>query len=651
MFLESVKKTLGVLLLGLTLASAARAAAMELLPGVFIDQTTGSPTYLADGRGERWPGVAVLFEVEDASGAVREIHTPDRVIRIGEILEDNRREVFCQNSSLPGVRIVKRYHLDARDNSLLFEVEFTGPDADLILRWFAVLDRGGEFAPDGEDEAFQDGSLFANTRTFALRRKGSNRTLLLYREKIDGETAPHWRPLPTPEKNICKIPMSGNFLKRDRPFSSALRCRLVDEVDFAKVTQLASECWLEFFPPQPEWTRDLLVDVMYFTGKEAEFAQRCAPWPVTGTIWFLNPPWGNWSKDDAPPVGSHPDIPGIGGFFGGAVPNLKLAFYSNGSIDAGSLRMTDAPGWVVRKADGKPLFSGIPSDSGGGESYYLNVADPAVRTAAAKMFAERAKSWSLSFHYTDEPGLFYERPDWRLREMVQSLHHQQYLREVLELQRADNPESAIFSNLCLPYSAINYVEFRDAQWQQALSDRWREISYALLGMRLTRPMRNTTVLTYGKSEAEPAYTAYTVYYGTAANLPADWRMPYAHAAMRTRGAQALGGAVKNPWYDNPGMEFEALAWQSADGAVLVNVLAHADGAAEVILDARKAGLEVGRRYTAELLSAKPCKPGEDNTKRVQTTEYAFFAECPEEVRLHFEMEKMQVNSLKLTLAE
>jgi len=353
---------------------------------------------------------------------------------------------------------------------------------------------------------------------------------------------------------------------------------------------------------RPEWPQRVVGDAMYLGPVETyPFYRACAPDLVTATIWFLNPPWGNWAPDSDPPKGLHPDVKGIAAGWRKEFPNARVSAYTNALFDDRSDISRQHPDFGVRDLEGQPITSGIASDSGGRPSFYFQIANPECREYLLTMHTSKFREWGFDFFYMDGPGFGAEVPDWATRRVAQSYDWLDYFRTLRERLQSVRPDAAIFVNGAnTPYADLGYIEYRDEQWQALSGPGWRPLALELFRAKLNEPPGAVTVPTYGNPGADPAISAYTMLYGWAGSLSQVGRLPWMREARRYRGTRLVPEAVEPRWWR--GSEtFEAYGFQHGDSAV-VNLLDHGTEARQVRLTIGPAalGLHPGRPLSAEL---------------------------------------------------
>lgn len=546
----------------------------------------------------------------------------DRVVGLDSSPLDGRpaARVTCANAALPGVTIEKRYIL--RPGRVLSKrTSFTtGDPRGFFVHWDAET---------ALDEAFMAGSSRRGdlaARQVVAQGKVAAKTQQVAAEQVCTGDAPivtlsdfslglsayrfavndryvlrgDSKGLPTGWLNTVFV----DYLKQGKSASGEVRW-VVFEGDFTAADrhyQALPEVRALWEFRHPEWVSMALADAMYLGPPETyPFYRACIPELVTTTIWFLNPPWGNWGPDNDPPKSLHPNVKGIAAGWRHEFPNARVSAYTNALFDDRSDIFKQHPEFGVRDLEGQLITSGIASDSGGRPTFYYQIDNPACRQYLLDMHAAKFKAWGFDFFYMDGPGFGAEVEDWATRQVVQSYDWLEYFHTLRERLQAIKPEAAVFVNgPNTPYTDFGYIEYRDEQWQALSGPNWRQLALELLRTKLAEPEGMVVVPTYGNVAADPALAAYDMLYGWMGHLCEVGRIPWMREAFRTRGSRLVEDAVGPRWWRTDA-GFEAYGLRHGTCA-LVGVLDHATQPRTVTLrvDTGKLGLTEGKPLGAQL---------------------------------------------------
>lgn len=368
----------------------------------------------------------------------------------------------------------------------------------------------------------------------------------------------------------------------------------------------------EFYDhPRPAWTKRLANDVMYLTNQvnQQQFLSKLAPLLATETIWFLNPPWGNWGAWDDPPLKKHEphrveDIPSNARR---ASPNAKISAYTiGGLLDVNSIVYKEHPEFGITGKDGKLVPGWLPSDSGGAQTFLKQIMAPGCREFFINQYCERLREWKMDFIYIDGPRPAKLVPDWKLLDISQEYDWTDYYKALRKSIQEENPEALIFTNgPNIPFSDIGYLEYRSDSWQALLKGpHWQSIAYTLFVSKLNEPVGHITVPLYGNMASEPAYSTYVVGWGWCPMGQDPNKIPFSIAAWELRDSQVVADAVLPRWWRTGG-DLEAYGLKKG-AAAWVTVISHADQAqnADVIVQPEKLGLQIGKPFQAWLLEMK-----------------------------------------------
>jgi hypothetical protein len=581
------------------------------------------------------------YTVDTEHDVTRTTELLDRVRRVVETRVDGRPAlvVTCDNAALPSVTIEKRYVL-LPGRVLSKRVSFTTTDpAGFFLHWDAetALDptflahssRGGDLA---ERQVVAAGKVVAKTEKVIAEQVSTgdaplatatdfSLTLASYRRSVNDRFVLRGasKALPAGWLNTVFV----DYLKASRPVSAEMRWVILDG-DFTALDRhyqsLPDYRKLWDFR-KPEWPYRVVGDAMYLGPPETyPFYRAAMPDLVTTTIWFLNPPWGNWAADSDPPKHLHPDVVGIAPGWRHEFPNARVSAYTNALFDDRSDIYRLHPDFGIRDLEGNLITSGIASDSGGRPTFYFQIDNPACREYLLDMHAGKFKTWGFDFYYMDGPGFSSEVPDWSTRQVAQGYDWLDYMRALRERLQSIKPDAAIFVNGAnLPYTDLGYIEWRDEQWQALAGPGWRKLAVDMLRTKLSQEPGFVVVPTYGNVAADPSMAAYDLLYGWCGSLSEVGRLPWMREALNYRDLRLVEDAVEPRWWRTD-VNFEALGFRHGTQAV-VSVLDHdpAPRTVTIHIDTAKLGLVAGRPITAELAlmndTASELKPDPADPKR------------------------------------
>jgi hypothetical protein len=568
------------------------------------------------------------YTVDTENDVTRTTELLDRVTTLEQTTEAGRPalRLRCTNVALPSVTLEKRYVLEP-GRVLAKRVSFATTDtAGFFLHWdgetaldpefMAASSRGGDLAAK---QVVAQGKVVERTEKVAAEQMSAGDAPLVtardftlglgaYRFKINDRFVLRGasRALPGGWLN----PVFVDYVKAGAPVSGEMRWVMFagDFTVLDRYYQALPEVRQLWTFGRPAWPQRLLADAMYLGPPESfPLYRACAPELVAATIWFLNPPWGNWGPDNDPPKSLHPDVKGIAKGWRKEFPNARVSAYTNALFDDQSDIFRDHPEFGVRDLEGQLITSGIASDAGGRPSFYFQINQPACRQYLLDMHAAKFREWDFDFFYMDGPGFGAEVPDWSLRDVAQSYDWLDYFSALRQSLQEIKPEAAIFVNGAnLPFTDIGYIEWRDEQWQALAGPQWRSLALEMLRTKLNEEPGFVVVPTYGGPGADPAMAAYDLLYGWCGHGTTVERLPWMREAFRYRGSRLVEDAVEPRWW-RTNVDFEALGFRLGTAAV-VSVLDHAPEAREVTVrvDTAKLGLPPGLPLAAELrLMAAP----------------------------------------------
>ena len=609
------------------------------------------------------------YLVETEHDVTRATELLDRVQTVDRSTTDGRPTVVmtCRNAALPDLTITKRYALET-DRVLSKRVSFSTTDpAGFFIRFEADTQLEEGFLADSgragalaETMTVSQGKMVTKSENVAQENFAAGDApmaiatdyslgLAAYRFRVNGRfvlpgkargTARGWNNL-----------VAVDYLKAGRTVSGENRWVMFagDFTVFDRHYHSLPEYRALWDYRRPEWTQRILGDAMYL-GPPATFPfyKACDPLLVTTTIWFLNPPWGNWGPDNDPPKSSHHDVYGIAPGWRKMFPNARVAAYTNMLFDDRSDIYRDHPDFAVTDLEEQLITAGIASDHQGRPTFYFQLLNPACREYLLNMHVNKVKAWDLDFFYMDGAGGGTEVVDWGYRDVVQSYDWLDFARELRERLQQVKPDVAWFVNGDrMPYSDIGYIEWRDEGWQALAGPNWRTSALALFRSKLNEQEGHVIVPTYGNPEADPALAAYVLMYGWCGHGTAVGRLPWMKAAFGYRGMRLVPEAVEPRWWRGD-VEFEAYGFRHRNRAV-VNVLDHHSAAREVVVsaDTTALGLRAGEPLFADLVlmndTVSGLKPDpNDASKRLRVwksgqavTRRALFAgrPCPKTLEL------------------
>ncbi len=600
----------------IVLADAEAALCISPRSGAIVDGRD-----LASGR-RVLVGCNDRYTVDTENDVTRTTELLDRVTALESITVEGRPalRLTCTNVALPAVTIEKRYVLEpGRILSKRVGFATTDPrgffihwDAETALdpEFLAVSSRGGDLATK---QVVAQGKVVERTEKVAAEQMSAGDAPLVttldfalgvgaYRFKVNDRYVLRGASRALPGGWLSTVFV--DYLKAGAPVSGQLRW-VVFAGDFTALDrhyQSLPEVRQLWAFRKPEWPQRVLADAMYLGPPESYPLYRAsAPELVTTTIWFLNPPWGNWGPDNDPPKGLHPDVKGIAKGWRTEFPNARVSSYTNALFDDRSDLYREHPEFGVRDLEGQLITSGIASDAGGRPSFYFQINHPPCRQYLLDMHAAKFREWDFDFFYMDGPGFGAEVPDWTLRDVAQSYDWLDYFTALRQRLQEVKPEAGIFVNGAnLPYTDIGYIEWRDEQWQALGGPQWRSLALEMLRTKLNEEPGFVVVPTYGGPGADPAMAAYDLLYGWCGHGTTVERLPWMREAFRYRGSRLVEDAVEPRWWRS-NVDFEALGFRLG-GTAVVNVLDHAAAARQVTVrvDTAKLGLRLGAPVSAEL---------------------------------------------------
>lgn len=517
----------------------------------------------------------------------------------------SQRIFDCRNPRMPGIAITKTYSFDA-EGQLLKKVQFNSRPDEGFVTYTARVAVNRTF----KNASHPCGVNFAGSRSnlngIPYRIKTDNTTgLHLYRGKVndrrvlDGETASTadgWDM-----KVFCDYVTASHAANGEVRFQTFAG----DMIDHARVLAADSHYVTLFNDAKPDWMKSLVCDTMYAGSVETnQMHQALQPLSCTSTIWFLNPPWGNWRGDSDPPLKLHPDVRGIAPGLRSASPNARVSAYTNSLFDRQSDLYARRAAYGVIDRDGTPQSGLVPSDSGGVPTYLLQIGNPAVKQYWFDMHADKMATWSLDFFYMDGPGAFVESQDWVLKKVIQNYEWLDFYRDLKTRLKSVKPDMAFFTNGMIPYSDIGYIESPDASWQtlNGSSGDWRFPARELLLWKVNEVPGHVTVLLYDREVTQPSISSYGIAYGWCGSLSNQRHIPWMLAALEYRGLQLIRHGILSPWWRQSSPAAEVYACRKGD-SVIVNAIGHTSATSTtVVVNGAAPGLQNGRTYLYRVMT-------------------------------------------------
>ena len=526
-------------------------------------------------------------------------------------MEENRLLLTCTNPDLPGITIHKTYVLEANGEAgKRVEFESAGAEGFLTHRLELSLDPAfaGASAPSGFSflQGLKPGEYSALRNTPCLITKDLRVGAGMYRYRVnDRFVLPDVTTGGGTQDWEC--PVFEDYLRPGKPISAEMRF-FVFSGDVGSYEQhlVGSTEYRQMFPAQqPAWVDTLVADAMFTSTGILPTIRAAAPLPVSSSIWFLNPPWGNWWSTSDPPARKGAGVSGIAPGFRKNAPNARVSAYANELFDRNSDVYKQHPDFGVTDREGSLTDAGVPSDAGGAPTYYLQIRNPAAREYYIDMYLDRVKNWGLDYLYLDVPGALHESPDWKLNTVVQSYDWIEFYRDLKAKLKRQSSDAAFWTNGFMPYSDVGYLEWLDQPWQEIVSGQnWRYYAFSLWLTKLRQPEGYLIVPTYGRPEAQPGISTYSIAYGWGGHGAASGYLPWQTAALETRGVKLAAGAVEAPWWRTDSAT-ECFGVNNGGNAI-INVISHSDEAqARITVNTRALGLEQGGSYLLRILTMNP----------------------------------------------
>jgi hypothetical protein len=524
------------------------------------------------------------------TNTIKALEVGDRVVSVSQP-DPTSVVLLCENSKLSGIQMEKTYRL-VPEGVLSKAVRFISQGESA---GFVTYEAGSVLSAPFREEARWTGfpSDYTARFTEVYRRPASDQPygaglvtsarsgfgIGSYRFKVDGRFVWYRNIVDNPKGWMEKV--FTQWLAAGKSVSGEVRWFAFrgDFITFQRHRVEMPE-WRELWPSRaPAWVDRTINDIMYVDGKpsESEFAKQAEPFYVTDTIWFLNPPWGNWGPDDDPPLSWHHDVYGIAPNLKKSAPNVKVSAYSNGYlIDENSNVFRDHPEFVVTGKDGKPTVSPIPSDAKKALTYYIQRRAQGANEFFIEQYKKKLAAWDLDFAYVDGPMGMLENPlpDWRLKTVAQEYDWWDFYHKLGDALRLVKKDAVIFTNGMTPFTEIGYLEWWADDWRILVSDpRWRSLAFTLLNWKINQPENFLVFTLYGEDKAEPAYTSYSINYGWGRMGRSLKSLPYARAAWEMRRSQLRERAVSPAWWLDSTSTLEAYGMSNGHIAS-VNMISH-----------------------------------------------------------------------------
>ena len=559
------------------------------------------------------------FENKEKSFWAKEVF--DKVTDISS--SSNKITFTCENPALPNIKIFKTYEI-GHDNTVTKDLSFENLGEKGFITYKTNIDYDEDFLKNSFAEGC-DFSAVMNKGEISLSyakgyriHKEHTYGIGIIRDRVNNRFVLN-QPC-DPDKKAMVMKVFSDYLES----KSEGRIRLIpvkgDFTNYIQYIYNREEYKALFGNPKAPWLKDLCCDAMYLTTEGMNYEKAVAPLTVTDTIWFLNPPWGNWWADSDPPKSLHPNVRGISAERTSVSPNAKVSSYTNTLFDINSdiYKMNDEDFFVTDR-DGNYVDGGVPSDSGGVKTFLLQILNPKVRKYWFEMHEDKLTSWQEHFFYMDGPGAYEELQDWKLMKVIQGydwLDFYKELRGVID-KCAPDGKGVFFTNGFLPYSDIGYIEYRDKQWQDLLGDKWQYLAKTLLEFKLSQQKDYIICPTYGSEGAQPTINTYCICYGWLGHLPNEKFIPWHKEALKNRDNEIILTGVQNPWWRESDPQYEAYTFKRGKDIIL-NVINHSkDSEANISLNLKELGLSKSKNYKVSVYTMNnPLAGGEEAMTKI-----------------------------------
>jgi len=589
---------------------------------VALDKKTGALAEVTYNKNNLVSLSNDLYKFENKNVGYFAYESNDKVI---DIKKTPTKIIFtCKNDKLKDIVIVKSYEI-ANDGTIAKRCEFQNNGNGGFITWFNKVALNEKFKENSNLSGFNFASTLNNgdltNAYFSSYRVAKNNAygIGVNRDYINDRFV-----LPTvsePDTNGFNIKVYSDYLDK----KSSAQIRIIpfsgDFTFYIKYMNTRKEIKALYDFKRPEWVNSLVTDIMYLTNESLNFEKLAYPLYTTTTIWFLNPPWGNWWADSDPPKSLHPDVKGIVPSRLKESPHGKYSAYTNTLFDINSdIYKSGNKDFFVINKQGDIVDSGLPSDSGGVSTFNLQILNPDVRKYWFDMHKDKLTGWRMNFFYMDGPGAYDELQDWKLNKVIQGYDWLEFYKELRQVVVSNTKDGVFFTNGIQPYSDIGYIEWRDNHWKQLASNKnWEYLAKQMLDIKIAEQDGYTTCLTYGGEGAQPAINSYTICYGWLGHLPYEKYLNWHIAALEYRNAKIISDGIINSWWIQEKPEFEAYTLKK-DDIVILNSVSHTDPKnVDVSLDIKKLGLIAGKKYYVSTLVMN--SPDSNSEKALEIVNY------------------------------
>ncbi len=555
----------------------------------------------------------------------------DEVVRAVLSNEPQTAGYTCKSAGLQDILIHKRYWWE--DECLVKEIGFenTG-EADTIIKHYAdvrvaeEVREGGSYARTGHQNVLgltlaQASEISGEVRACSPEGRpdealaaitGNGYTVGAFRYKVEDKwvhpvTSFNWEPTLRYGPEGFRFGTAALWLKPGETKSVQVRYLIVagSFTDWLQAYRKQPEVAAAYEFETPEWVRDVYVDVSpmrkwgYFDLPPGKLA--------LNILWNIPMAWGDYFSEGIIDHGngnsqSAASIRGQFDLVRREAPSEKGSIYSFLlGLEGGSKTIAAHPEFAVTARHGDPDFLG-PRGRHEQPGYVKQVADAEAAEYFAEQYAAMVGNYGLDFVYIDGSPAGSSRIDWARNRVTQGYEWLDFYRQVRERIGARDADAALMSNAAAaPLCDLSYWEFR--RWHETGRTHWPQIANALVAAKtfaapgrciLPTPWHDEAL----KVNADPYYCNYLLAFGLCPsantthleNVQRKWA--WVEAAYEFRGS-SYSNAVISPDFRQGG-EIEAHAL-TKPGELLVAVIGHADEAVSgtVIIDAKKAGLEVG----------------------------------------------------------
>ena len=582
-----------------------------------------------------------LFQSNDASAWSSE--EQDQVLSSSG--DASQLVLTCYNTGMPGLGIVKKYSFDSNGN-LLKRVAFSSTAAGGFLTYIARVKADASFMagsyPCGfpftggtTGYPFADGNKQLQGIPYRISTDNScglniHRSRVNDRFVLGGDTrglTDGWDLTV-----FCDYVDPGHSISGEIAFCTFSG----DFVDYEKSMTASADYQSLFNTTRPSWVDSLVCDTMYAgTNEGNQMHAALAPLPATASIWFLNPPWGNWWGNSEPPLSYHHDVYGIAPGIKSYASNARISAYANSLFDQRSDVYAHHRDFGVTGRDSLLQNGPVPSDSGGAQTYLLQILNSTARQYWIDMLADKVRTWSLDYLYLDGPGGYTSKPDWVYQRNSQYYEWLDFYRDLKARITQQNPNAIFFTNGLQPYSDVGYLEWTDQMWQ-ALTGSLNEWVYSARGLllrKLGEGPNYVTVPLYDKPQNQPALATYSINYGWCGNQYNQSNIPWMLASLEYRNLQFINGGILQKWWTQPSPTVESYALRKGR-SVIINAIGHgAATSTSVTLDCTRTGLTVGKTYLCRVMTMNSPASSPTPSTAFVTNQVSTFTPSRETVQL------------------